>query len=89
MNLDFTQIVPSIPFMIKGIWVTLQFVSVAILLGFALGTILALLKIAKFSFLRIIADVYTSIFRGTPLILQLFLIYFGIFSLKSFRLFFL
>lgn len=75
MNLDFTQIVPSIPFMLKGIWVTLQFVSVAVILGFILGTILSVFKIGKFRVLRWFADAYTSIFRGTPLILQLFLIY--------------
>lgn len=77
MNLDFNQIVPSIPFMLKGIWVTLQIVSVSLILGFILGTILSIFKIGKFAALRWIADVYTSIFRGTPLILQLFLIYYA------------
>lgn len=33
MNLDFSQIVPYIPFMLKGIWVTLQLVFVALILG--------------------------------------------------------
>lgn len=78
MNLDFSQIVPYIPFMIKGIWVTLQFVAVAILLGSALGTLLALFKIGSFWPLRFLADAYTSIFRGTPLILQLMIIYLAV-----------
>ncbi|MCT8138734.1 amino acid ABC transporter permease [Anaerobacillus sp. CMMVII] len=77
MNLDFSQIVPSIPFILKGIWVTLQIVSVSLIFGFILGTILSILKIGKFAILRWIADAYTSVFRGTPLILQLFLIYFA------------
>ncbi len=77
MNLDFSQIVPSIPFMMKGIWVTLQIVSVSLIFGFILGTILSLFKIGKITILRWFADVYTSVFRGTPLILQLFLIYFA------------
>ncbi|RDW17136.1 arginine ABC transporter permease [Oceanobacillus arenosus] len=78
MNLDFSQIVPYIPFMIEGIWVTLGFVFVSILVGLILGIILALFKITKSKFLKGIANVYTSIFRGTPLILQLMIIYFAI-----------
>ncbi|WP_284140860.1 MULTISPECIES: amino acid ABC transporter permease [unclassified Virgibacillus] len=78
MNLDFSQIVPYIPFMLEGIWVTLKFVSVSILVGFILGTLLALCKITKLPFLKGFADAYTSIFRGTPLILQLMIIYFAV-----------
>ncbi|PKR77091.1 arginine ABC transporter permease [Halalkalibacillus sediminis] len=78
MNLDFSQIVPYIPFMLEGIWVTLQFVIIAIIFGFILGSVIALIKIGKTGWLRWMADFYTSIFRGTPLILQLLLIYYAI-----------
>ncbi|MEH7333730.1 amino acid ABC transporter permease [Neobacillus drentensis] len=78
MNLDFSQIVPYIPFILKGIWVTLKFVIIAIIFGFLLGTILSLFKISSNKALNWIGKVYTSIFRGTPLILQLMLIYFAI-----------
>lgn len=78
MNLDFSQIVPYIPFMLEGIWVTLKFVSMSILVGFVLGTILAIFKIADIKLLRWFADAYTSIFRGTPLILQLMIAYFAV-----------
>ncbi|GGP14875.1 amino acid ABC transporter permease [Oceanobacillus neutriphilus] len=78
MNLDFSQIVPYIPFILEGIGATLKFVIVSILAGFILGTILAIFKITSFWPLKAIADVYTSIFRGTPLILQLMIIYLAI-----------
>lgn len=78
MNLDFTQIVPYIPFMLEGIWATLQFVIVAIIFGFILGTLLALCKISRIKPLNWFGDAYTSIFRGTPLILQLFIFYFAV-----------
>jgi arginine/lysine/histidine transport system permease protein len=78
MNLDFNQIVPYIPFILEGIWVTLQFVFVSIIFGFVFGSILALLKISHIKVLNWLADAYTSIFRGTPLILQLMIIYFAI-----------
>ncbi len=78
MNLDFSQIVPYIPFMLEGIWVTLKFVSMSILIGFLLGTLLAMCKIGNNKLLKWFADAYTSLFRGTPLIVQLMLIYLAI-----------
>ncbi|QOR66805.1 amino acid ABC transporter permease [Cytobacillus suaedae] len=79
MNLDFTQnLVPSIPFILKGIWVTLGIVALAALLGFILGIVLALFKISRIKLLHWFADAYTSLFRGTPLILQLMIIYYGL-----------
>ncbi|WP_226085301.1 amino acid ABC transporter permease [Mesobacillus sp. S13] len=77
MDLDFTAILPSLPYILEGIGVTLKIVLVAGLLGFALGIILAIFKISKYKALHWFADVYTSIFRGTPLILQLMIIYYG------------
>jgi len=77
MNLDFAPFIPSMPYILKGILVTLQIVIIAGVLGFVLGTILSLFKISKIKILNWFANVYTSIFRGTPLILQLMLIYYG------------
>lgn len=78
MNLDFTQVAPSIPYILQGIGITLQIVIVSALLGFALGILLALFKIGRVKVLVWFADAYTSVFRGTPLILQLLIIYFGL-----------
>ena len=78
MNLDFSAITPSIPYILKGLEVTLKIVAVSALAGFLLGTLLALCKIARIRALNIAADLYTSIFRGTPLVLQLMIIYFGV-----------
>ncbi|ART78637.1 arginine ABC transporter permease [Sutcliffiella horikoshii] len=65
-------------FILAGVKVTLQVVSLAGILGFIIGTLLALCKIGRIKLLRILADIYTSIFRGTPLVLQLMLIFFGL-----------
>jgi arginine/lysine/histidine transport system permease protein len=77
MNLDFKQFIPSLPYILQGITVTLEIVLLAAVLGFVLGTILSLLKISNIKFLGWFADAYTSIFRGTPMILQLMVIYYG------------
>ena len=76
--LDFSAVVPSIPYIAKGIGVTLQIVVGATILGLILGILLALCKIGKITVLRLLADFYTSIFRGTPLVLQLMIIYYAI-----------
>ncbi len=76
--LDFSAIAGSMDYILAGVKVTLQVVTLAGIIGFIIGTLLALCKIGRIKLLRIFADVYTSIFRGTPLVLQLMLIFFGL-----------
>lgn len=75
---DFSKVVPSIPYIIEGIGVTLQIVIGATVIGLVLGILLALCKIGNNALLRWIAAFYTSIFRGTPLVLQLMIIYYAV-----------
>lgn len=77
MDWDFAQIVPYIPFIFEGIKVTLQVTLISVVLGFIWGSVLALIKISKLGPLNWFAVAYTSIFRGTPLILQLSFVYFA------------
>jgi His/Glu/Gln/Arg/opine family amino acid ABC transporter permease subunit len=77
MNLDFTQIVPYIPFIFEGVKVTLLFTLLSAFFGFIWGSILALIKISNMGPLKWLAIAYTSVFRGTPLILQLTFVYFA------------
>ena len=74
MGLDFQQFIPSLPYLLKGITVTLQIVVVAGIIGFVLGIILSIFKLSKLPVLSWIAAIYTSVFRGTPLVLQLMII---------------
>jgi arginine/lysine/histidine transport system permease protein len=86
MNLDFTQIVPSIPYILAGLKLTLLVVVCSILLGLVLAILLALMKISRSKWLVLIADFYTSIFRGTPMVLQLMIIYFGLPQIIGFEI---
>lgn len=70
-----------LPDMIAGAGVTLELTFVGLLLGFILGLGLALAKVYGTKWLKTIATVYIEIFRGTPLLVQLFLIYYGLPSL--------
>ena len=77
MILNFEAIIPSIPLILEGIIVTLKFTLTSLACGLPLGFLLALAKISPQKTLRAIAQVYTSIFRGTPLLVQLGLIYYA------------
>lgn len=74
---SFTQIIPSIPFIIKGIGVTLKFTALSAIFGLLWGTILALFKISQIPPLIWVSRIYTSIFRGTPMLLQIAFIYYA------------
>jgi len=75
--LNFEQIVPYIPFIIQGVKVTLLFTLLSTVFGFIWGSVLALIKISDIKPLKWLAVAYTSVFRGTPLILQLTFVYFA------------
>jgi len=77
MNLNFDPVFASLPLLIDGIWVTLTFTLLSAIVGFFWGTILGLIRISSFKPLVWLATAYISIFRGTPLLVQLFLIYFA------------
>lgn len=62
----------------QGILVTLQYSLISIFLGLIIGTILALCKVGNNSYLKLFAQFYTSIFRGTPLLVQLSFAYFAL-----------
>lgn len=67
----------SIPFIAEGILVTLQFTLISAFFGFLWGIVLALFKISTIKPLNLFAKVYTSVFRGTPLLLQIALVYYA------------
>jgi polar amino acid transport system permease protein len=61
----------------KGLPLTLQITFTCIAIGIVLGVLLALSKVYGNRALRIICSVYIQVFRGTPLLVQLFIVYYG------------
>jgi cystine transport system permease protein len=68
----------SLPLVLQGLTSTLLLGVVSFILGSALGALIALARISGVQLLRGAAIVYVSIFRGTPLLIQILLIYFGL-----------
>lgn len=86
MMFDFSKVIPSIPYILEGIGITLQIVIFATSIGLVLGILLALCKIGSIKPLKWFAEFYTSIFRGTPLVLQLMLIYYAMPQILGFNI---
>lgn len=63
---------------LKAMLLTLELTAVSIILGIVIGLVFALLKISRVKVLQFISDVYVYLVRGTPLIVQIFILYFGI-----------
>jgi glutamine transport system permease protein len=75
-------ITAALPMLLKGLQVTLYIFVIAIILGFIIGLVIALFRLAPVKILNWIAKVYVDAIRGTPFIVQLFFIYFGVNSLQ-------
>lgn len=68
----------SLPLVLQGLVNTLFLGVVSFVLGSALGALIALARISTVRVLRGIAIAYVSVFRGTPLLIQILIIYFGL-----------
>lgn len=66
------------PLLLKGLFVTLCVSLIAFAICMVLGVILAILQFLKVPVLDPIAKIYVSFFRGTPLLIQLFLFFYGL-----------
>ena len=65
-------------FLITGLEYTLSLAAITVFFGAILGAVIALLRMSKIAPFRWIAAIYTEIIRGTPMLLQLYLFYFGL-----------
>ena len=63
-----------------GLWVTVQISLFALLLGTVLGSLICLLRTRRNPVARLIASVYIAILRGTPVLMLLLLLYYGVFA---------
>jgi glutamate/aspartate transport system permease protein len=68
---DWSVIPPALPFLLQGMLVTLQITCIAIVVGILLGTLIAVLRLSKNSFLSSMAAIYVTLFRSIPLVMVL------------------
>ena len=78
MELDFSVLIPYMHMFWKGVCVTIQASFFGVLFGSALGIFIGSFRVMPFKPLRYLMATYIYVLRGTPLMIQLFLIYFGL-----------
>lgn len=76
--MDFDIIAYALPFLLIGAKTTLLIAVFGIVLGFPLGILTGLGRGSKNRILRKICDAYCAVFRGTPMLVQIFVIYYGL-----------
>ena len=83
--MDLDLIITSFPKLLNATLITLKLLSVSLVLGLFLGLFFAILRLNKNFFINKFAYGYSYIFRGTPLLVQIFIIYFGLGQIESLR----
>ncbi|MBT7293645.1 MAG: ABC transporter permease, partial [Rhodospirillaceae bacterium] len=76
--MDFQLMIDSIPQLLEGAWMTVKLVALALALGICLAIPLALARVSKNPFLWMPVYGFIFVFRGTPLLVQIFIVYYGL-----------
>ena len=83
--MDFELMINSFPNLLNAAVVTLKLLSVSLIVGLFIGLLFAILRLNKNIFINKFAYGYSYVFRGTPLLVQIFIIYFGLGQIESLR----
>ena len=79
----------SFPKLLSAATITLKLLSVSLIIGLFIGLLFAILRLNKNIFINKFAYGYSYLFRGTPLLVQIFIIYFGLGQIEYLRTTFL
>jgi len=85
-NNFFSLLKDTYPQLLKGLWMTIVLTVVSLAIALVLGLIFGFLRVSHRKVLRAIGVTYVDIFRGTPLLVQAFFIYFGIPAALGFQM---
>lgn len=78
---DFSSVLASWPQFLEGAWLTIQLSVPATIVGFVIGTLCAIGRRSALPWLARACGVYVEVIRNTPLLVQIFLVFFGLASL--------
>ena len=78
MQFDFLALYEALPALLVGALATLRITALSIAVGLVIGLGAGLARVWPNSFLRSISSAYIELIRGTPLLVQIFLVYFGL-----------
>lgn len=72
---DWSSIVPSMPYLLDGLLITLKITVIAIVVGIVWGTLLAVMRLSAFKPFAWFATAYVNVFRSIPLVMVLLWFY--------------
>ena len=78
MSFNFDLVVSSVPLLLMGAGITIKITVLSVALGILIGLFMWIARICRIRLFRMIAAVYVDFFRGTPLLVQIFLVYFAL-----------
>ena len=87
--MDLELMINSFPKLLSAAVITLKLLSVSLIIGLFIGLLFAILRLNKNVFINKFAYGYSYLFRGTPLLVQIFIIYFGLGQIEYLRTTFL
>lgn len=76
--MDFSLIRDNLPFLLQGAGMTVKITALSLVAGVVLGMLVALARLSPLRWLSALAVAYIELIRGTPLLVQIFLIFFGL-----------
>ena len=85
MSFDVSLIFSALPKMLMGIGLTFQLLVLSGVLGLALAIVLMLMRVSGKWYLDWLAQAYIYVFRGTPILVQIFIVYYGFPQLEFIR----
>lgn len=85
MIFDYTVIYENLPLYFSGVLVTLKLLAISLAVGLLVAVPLALMRVSKQPMANFPAWLYTYVIRGTPMLVQLFLIYYGLAQFEAVR----
>ena len=83
--MDLELMINSFPKLVNAAVITLKLLSVSLIIGLFIGLFFAILRLNKNIFINRFAYGYSYVFRGTPLLVQIFIIYFGLGQIEYLR----
>ena len=83
--MDLELMINSFPKLLNAAGITLKLLSVSLIVGLLIGLFFAILRLNKNIFINRFAYGYSYVFRGTPLLVQIFIIYFGLGQIEYLR----
>ena len=83
--MDFDLMITSFPKLLSATVITLKLLSASLFFGLFIGLLFAILRLNKNPIINKFAYGYSYVFRGTPLLVQIFIIYFGLGQIEYFR----